>query len=338
MLTLSQLQNSLIYKFSSESDLTKAIEEVSQKFTFKRDQINDYLEDPRLVAAYACFYLTTNLPKLNEVLAKINVSTEYLDSFEFVDIGCGPGTFTLSLLDINPNLTIHSLEKSPLMIDQAMKFVNELHPAAQVSIFDNYKRIPKKKKKRLGIFGHSANEMELNFITDLVEKLELDEVLFIEPGTKDYFNKSLVIRDSLLNSGFNMNFPCPSSGTCPMSKDDWCHQYIKVTHEPDVERLTQLVSKDRRLLPLTIHYYSKEQVSIGEVNRLVRVYRPTKFSTEWQVCRSADDGNELKDLQIMNRGHSKPEIKKMQQVLAGKNIEFNVDKEVSESKLRGTLK
>jgi hypothetical protein len=40
----------------------------------------------------------------------------------------------------------------------------------------------------------------------------------------------------------------------------------------------------------------------------------------------------------MNRGHSKKEIKELQQVLAGKNIEFEVDKEVSPQKIRGKLK
>lgn len=337
MITLSQIKPFLLYKFTSESQLIESIEEVSRKFTVNRDLISDYIKDSRLVSAYACFYLMTNLPKLEEVLRKIHLPQDELSDYEFIDIGCGPGTFTLSLLNMNKDLDIYALEKSELMIDQARKLINSLYPAANVSIFDTYKRIPKKKKKRLGIFGHSANEMPLEFIENLVSSLELDDVLFVEPGTKDYFRKSLKIRNSLLNMEYSIKFPCPCQSTCPMGKEDWCHQYIKVNHEAEVERLTQLVSKDRRLLPLTIHYFSRDDVKNEQVNRLVRVYKPTKFSIEWQLCRNTDGENTLIDLQVMNKGYSKPFVKELKKKLAGENIDFIAEKEMSTTKIRGRV-
>ena len=67
-MNLSEIMPHLLYQFKSESDLVKAIEEISLKFTKERSNIGDYLKDPRLVSAYTVFYLLTNIPKLEAVL------------------------------------------------------------------------------------------------------------------------------------------------------------------------------------------------------------------------------------------------------------------------------
>ena len=338
-MNLEDIKANLIYKFNAEVELTQAIEEISYKFNHERNKIGDYLNDPKLVAAYSCFYLTTNMPKLAEVFNLIQFPIEKLDEYEFVDIGCGPGTFVLSLLQLNNNLKIQALEKSELMIEQAKQFVARFYPAADVQIFNNIQRIKKKEKKRIAIFGHSANEMETEQVLNIIKTLDCDNVLFIEPGTKLFFQKMLDIRTSLIDQEYNILFPCKSAHTCPMNEKDWCHQFIRISHDYDVERLTQLVNRDRKLLPLTVQYFSKqESIQESDKVRVVRVYRPTKHSVEWQVCSHVNDENQIFDLQIMGRGMNKSDFKALHKKMSGEEISFEVEKNLGSNKIRGKLK
>ncbi len=329
----------LNYNFSSESELVKSIELVSKNFTQNRENIGDYLKDTKLVAAYTCFYLLTNMPKLSAVFEKLELSIEDYRDYEFIDIGAGPGTFSLALLQMNSELNILGFEKSDVMIKQGEELVKGLFPKSDHQYFSKLNSIAKKQKKRFGIFGHSANEMEISFVLNLINELELDEVLFIEPGTKEFFRKSLIIRESLIKK-FNILYPCKSKNSCPfLREDDWCHQYLKIRHEGDVERLTQLVQRDRRNLPITIHHYSKDQFQNSKSGdaRIVRVYSPTKFSLEWQICHEEAEKNIICDLQVLTRGYKKPEIKRLQTILAGDEVSFSLVKELGDNKLRGKL-
>jgi ribosomal protein RSM22 (predicted rRNA methylase) len=106
---LSLINPYLIYNFKNEHELIRAIEEISLKFTQKREDINDYLNDPRLVSAYAAFYLTTNVGKLKSVLNWLPVEfISKLNSTPLFDIGAGPGTYSIALRELvkNPILPV----------------------------------------------------------------------------------------------------------------------------------------------------------------------------------------------------------------------------------------
>ena len=70
-ISLVEIKNSLIYDFKSESELVKEIEKLSLNFTSKRERLNDYLTDRKMVSAYSCFYLLTNMPKLKACFEKL---------------------------------------------------------------------------------------------------------------------------------------------------------------------------------------------------------------------------------------------------------------------------
>jgi hypothetical protein len=338
-LNLATVRPLLNYEFASESELVKTISLIGHNFTQSREDIGDYIKDDKMVAAYTCFYLLTNIPKLRESFKKVEISLEDYcnDDWEFIDIGAGPGTFSLALLAENKDITIKAVEQSEKMISQGIKLVDGIFPNANFEYYKSVGLVPKKEKKRFGIFGHSANEMEPSLVNQMVKVLDLDEILFIEPGTKDFFNKSLLIRKSLLHR-YTLNYPCMHSGNCPMPEGDWCHQYLKVQHEQDVERITQLVQRDRRSLPIILNYYKKGKVEVEKPDsRIIRVYKPTKFSQEWQVCHKSDNENSIHDIQVMNRGYSKKELKELAQILAGEKISFSVVKKLDGSKVRGKL-
>lgn len=326
---LSSLLPHLLYQFKDERDLLQAIEELSAKFTKERDKISDYLKDPRLTAAYAAFYLTTNIPKLKAVfewmpedwLARLQAST-------FIDVGAGPGTFSIAFRDwVDSKVRIQQVETSALMREQAMQLWRGLYPSED--LLQKLTPASDMNGEKFLFFGHSANEMGVEQTLKYVKEFSPEHLLFVEPGTKDFFPKMLAIREALLNLGYNILFPCPNASACPMaqSKEDWCHQFIQVRQEQQVERLSQMARKDRRHLPLIVHAFSKTYEQKNPAQRVVRVFAETKFSYEWEVCEL----NELKHFQIMKRGLSKEQQERLSGVLAGASLESEVEKTMEKS-------
>lgn len=334
-LDFNTIQNHLLVKFKSESELVKTIEQLSLNFTKNRESLNDYLSDKKMVAAYACFYMLTNIPKLEASFDKMNLNLDdYLD-YEFFDIGSGPATFSLSLLALNDQVKISLIEKSEVMQEQGEKLLKAFFPDSNVSYI---KDIPAKTKKRFGIFGHSANEMGKDIVKKFIEDLELDYILFIEPGTKQSFSILKDLRATLLEK-YKIHYPCMGQANCPMTQDDWCHQYLSITHDPSTERLTQLAKKDRRNLPITLHFYGKKDQASesSSLARIIRAHPPTKFSLEWEVCYFDGEIFQIESLQVLVRGMSKKEVKYYQSFSAGDKISFQVVKRLGDKKLRGTI-
>ena len=321
---LSQLMPLLIHTFKSEHDLIKAIDELSLKFTQKREQISDYLKDERLTSAYTAFYLTTNMPKLEAVFKWLpELWVEQFKLSTFIDVGAGPGTFSLAFREwAGVPVKAMQIETSSVMREQAQKIWAGLYP--------DEKLLNKAEGQKVLFFGHSANEMGSEVALRYVKEHDPDHILFIEPGTKDFFPKMLEIRRVLLKQGYNILFPCPTADECPMkgSETDWCHQFVQVRQESEVERLSQMVKKDRRNLPLTVHAFSKTFKSANPTSRVVRILPETKFSYEWETCEL----NHLEHYQIMKRGLNKMALNSLSEALAGAAMEVELEKEVEKKK------
>ena len=337
---LQQIMPNLIYQFKSETELINSIQKLSDNFTKDRSKLDEYLTSEKLVSAYTAFYLTTNIPKWDHVIQKLQIAEDDLSELEIVDIGSGPGTYALAQLANNKNQIIYGVESSELMRLQATKLLSNFYPESSVKFFKTVREVPEKKRKRLGVFGHSANEMEVSQVNEIIEKLDLDQVLFIEPGTKSYFEKALEIRKNLINKNFSILYPCPSQASCPMEEtQDWCHQFLYIKQNPEIERICQIVKKDRKLLPQIIHYFKKgEDTPRADLKRVIRVYKPTKFGLEMQICHQQDSENKLFDLQQLFRKKSKVQMKKLQNILAGDEIRFEPVKSLEKNMIRGDIK
>ena len=325
--TLSQISPFLLHEFKSEADLIRAIQEISEKFTTKRESIGDYLKDPRLVSAYTAFYLLTNVPKLSEVLKWMPEEwIQELKNCDFIDLGAGPGTFSLAWKEAGGKGNFYQIERSSLMREQGNKLWNGIY---HESLYQSDKWEWDISRDKFLLFGHSANEMGTDVVNNYIERINPDHILFIEPGTKSFFQDMLQIRDHLLGHGYQVLYPCPEGLTCPMKgTSDWCHQFIQIRQEQEIERISQMVRLDRKLLPLTVQAFSKTFRRENPHERLVRVLPETKFSHEWEVCNN----NDLDHYQILKRDYSKQESKMLGSILAGVGIETEVLKTLDNAK------
>ncbi len=313
----------LLHEFASEADLVKAVGELSKAFTTDRGNIQKYLSDPRLVSAYTAFYLTTNIPKLEAVLSWLtpDYRAEILQH-ELIDVGAGPGTFSVAWKELGGGDGV-MLETSQLMRDQAARLL----PKARFTLAELV-------KPRLLLFGHSLNEMGVEAGLKYVSEAKPAHVWLIEPGTKEVFALALEFRRRMIRDGWQVRYPCLGMGECPMNgTEDWCHQYVHVRHDPEVERLTQLAQRDRRLLPLTVLMFEREPIAKRDENlaRIVRTLPATKFSHEWEVCRE-EKGLKLERFQLPFKSYPKSEKKAVEALLAGSLIQFETDKQMVDSR------
>jgi len=84
--------------------LCRSVQALWRRFTRgSHASATDYLADEELRLAYLAYYLPVNLPKVQTLLAELPTRPEEADSppspFSVLDVGCGPGTATLGVLD-----------------------------------------------------------------------------------------------------------------------------------------------------------------------------------------------------------------------------------------------
>lgn len=331
MITLEKILPHLLYQFSSEAELVKAIGELSAGFTTDRQNLHRYLADPRLVAAYTAFFASTNMPKLPAVLRWLPAElAESWKQFQLIDVGAGPGTFSLAWKELGGVLPPMMIETSRLMRDQAQALMKGLY--GEEALF----KVPTNTAPRLMLFGHSLNEMGPQQALQLVEEHRPAALLLIEPGTKEVFQQMLQLREKLIARDWKILYPCAAQTTCPWqdSTQDWCHQFVNVRHAPDVERLTQLAFRDRRHQPVIVHVFAQpsESTSSDKI-RLIRKLPPSKFAYNWQVCHREGDGLVVEGAEAMLRGMDKAQRDEFAELDAGDEVRTKVIEKVG-NKLR----
>lgn len=319
---LSDIINKLLYSFRNEQELIDSIKELNKKFTSQRDLITDYLNDERLVSAYAIFYGLTNYQKLEKLIKLSGLNN--LQGKTLYDIGSGTGSFAFAWNHLLKG-RVFGIELSSIMRKQAKCFVDH----ESVDFFSDLTEI---ENDSVMLFGHSLNEMGAKKALNYIKRISPQTILFIEPGTMQSFHELKKVREALVD--YSIQYPCPKPHVCPMSQDDWCHQYLFMDFEPELERLMQMASIDRKLSPVCFHVYSKINLNITRSARLVRYYKESKHAIYWQVCVD----NKLYDFEVAKRGLSKARVKELLSFHAGMSIEYSVIKQLDDKKLRVEIK
>ncbi len=343
-LNLNNLQKLLLSPNLSEVEIIRLLQTIHQNFTINRDEIGNYPSSAQMVSAYTLFYLPTNILKLPFVLK--NLDQEVLDQIKkttIIDVGCGPGTYSLGFLNFFwPNFegTLVLFDKSNLMLKQASNLIDHFFPTfKKVTYLDN---LPPKLEGEITLFfGNSLNELGVDKALDLVEKFKPKFLFFIEPGTKDFFKIAIKIRNEMIKKGHSVLFPCPSLvSSCPLeNKDDWCHQILHTTLDPSLERLSQLIKKDRRTMPFTSHIYHLDKpANKGIMARLVRVLKENKFAFYWEVCFEENRTLLIKKLEIIKKNIPKATQKKIKNLSIGGKINFSILKKISQNYWRVEIK
>lgn len=330
ILSLSDL-NSLTLVPLSEHELVREVKLLTAGFTDKRENIGDYVLSEKAISAYTKFYLPTNMPKLYFLYDRLKEQhgLEFfaqLSQLTFIDFGSGPGTFSLAHLFYMQSLglsvkKVHLIDSSSLMLKQARVIINAFFPQVEIQLGRDLKLTDLKEKSFL-FFGHSLNELNEEELESTIFQQTLNHefismISWIEPGTPAFFQKQKKLRDNLINAKWDILYPCANNSLCPLHNDpeEWCHQILRVTHHEEIERVSQLVQLDRKILPMSSFFWKRaENKSIidSEVKAFpIRFLDETKFSFDFLFCGNFNSENslQLKKGEVLKRHLSKSETK-----------------------------
>ncbi len=325
-LSLSEISPFLLSSLK-EHELIALLKDISSGFTSERERIGEYVSERERVSAYCSYYLPTNIPKLSFLLRQLKPEVlAKLEGLPLIDIGCGPGTYSVGWLShFKKTQSIHLIDQSALMLEQARALIEGLGLAPEVATYTP--GLPSIKGGVM-LFGNSLNEMGIKRGLEYIDKGEPEFVILIEPGTKQSFSQVLPMREELIARGMHPLYPCATTAACPFKGlDDWCHQVLRLTHDPEIERLSQLIGLDRKVMPFIAHIYQRGALGSEREAHFLRFLTETKFSFMWQVCQRDEKGElHLEKFEMMKRDYPKKVVKQLQHASVGESFNFQVVK------------
>jgi len=265
-LVLSALERILSKAPSVRRDrIPEAVAELSHLFTRGRDDLGQpYLHNPDYIAAYLSYFLPVNLSKIQVLLDELPVETligAERGGLSVLDVGSGPGTGTLAVLDwlhtYHPSrtevLTVVATDSSARALHYCTLLWEAYCRSAGItgahlaSCEDNLQpfltpsrvdRIKQHGPYDVILLANCLNELyreevhpivaRTKFITDLLSLLKPDgTVMVVEPALRDTSRALHLVRDRLLQEKrCTVYSPCLHENNCPalLHPDDWCHE------------------------------------------------------------------------------------------------------------------
>ena len=240
----------------SPKQLAQAVSELSRIFTKERDRLSvSYLDSSQLGAAYLQYFLPVNLAKIQRLLTEMP-TPELDESFSVLDLGSGPGTGALGVLDwwqqqaLPYPLSVTAVDGSKAALRQARQLWDRYCQAATVGAasLQSYEgdlerrvwleQIKQRAPFDLIILANCLNELftgaqdSIKMRTCLItEALSLlaphGTMLIVEPALRETSRALLHVRDRLLQEKHcTVYSPCLHESGCPalVNPTDWCHE------------------------------------------------------------------------------------------------------------------
>ena len=262
--------------------LAQAVVNLSRLFTTSRPSLPArYLDDPAHAAAYLSYFLPVNLSKIQVLLDELpnDSSHEIPDRpMTVLDLGCGPGTGSLALLDWlwhhSPDqaksVSVLAADSTHASLQDAKRlweaYCNEVgipnvglrcvegnleHPLKG----DLGKQIVRGGPYDLMIMANCLNELFPTAGDPPVERAAVVEqllpflaphgtIIIIEPALRQTTRALHHVRNHLLKQGLcTVYSPCLHEGACPAldHPDDWCHEERPWQTPPAIAALDQEV-------------------------------------------------------------------------------------------------
>ena len=245
--------------------LAQAVVNLSRLFTTSRPSLPPrYLDDPAHAAAYLSYFLPVNLSKIQVLLDELSGDNgqEKLDRpMAVLDLGCGPGTGSLAVLDWlwhrSPELAKSVSVLAADISETSLRDTERLWKAycQEVGISganlrcvegnlehplkgDLGKQIVRGGPYNLIIIANCLNELFSTAANPPAERAAVvgqllpflsthGTIMIVEPALRQTARALHQMRDHLLKQGLcTVYSPCLHEAACPAldHQDDWCHE------------------------------------------------------------------------------------------------------------------
>ena len=287
----------------SQGRLAQAVAELSGLFTKNRNHLTPtYLDDNLLRIAYLQYFLPVNLAKI-QLLFEEMPAPESIDGFSVLDIGSGPGTGALAILDwwhqrkLPGSLSVTAVDSSTGALGQVRPVWNRYCRAAGIRRADlqAYERDLERKDWleqvrwrgpfNLIILANCLNELFAEAGDPIMARTVFMEesltllaphgtMMIVEPALRETSRAFHQVRDRLLQGKRCTVFsPCLHEGNCPalVKPDDWCHEERAWEPPPTIKVIDEKVGFIKDALKFSYLLLRKDGKTI--VNRGADIYR-----------------------------------------------------------------
>ncbi|MBH0200788.1 MAG: methyltransferase domain-containing protein [Nitrospira sp.] len=283
--------------------LSQAVLELSRLFTKGRSTLSgSYLESPTLAAAYLTYFLPVNLSKIQVLLDEMPDEPAH-DTFSVLDLGCGPGTGALAVLDwwsqrsTDSALSVVAVDRSPTALCQTEQLWMQYCRTAEMTGAslrtceaslerDEWsKDVGPRAPFDLIILANCLNELHADatdpiamrscLVTQLLELLApMGTMMIVEPALRETSRALHQVRDRLLQEKrCTVYSPCLHEQNCPalVKPDDWCHEERAWERPEMIEEIDKAVGFIKDALKFSYLLLRKDGKTI--VDRRPNVYR-----------------------------------------------------------------
>jgi len=287
----------------SQGKSAQAVAELSRRFTKERSSLrHTYMDDRLLAAAYFRYFLPVNLAKIQVLLDEMP-PPEVGRPFSVLDLGSGPGTGALAVLDWRhqqklPNtlsvtavdVSTTALQRARQSWDRYCRAVGVGEASVQTQEGDLERRAWSEQIRRQGSFdliilANCLNEIHADASDPIVarttfvaESLALlkpqGTMMIVEPALRETARGLHQVRDRLLQEKrCTVYSPCLHEKNCPalVKQDDWCHEERMWEPPAVIQQIDEEVGFIKDALKFSYLLLRKDGRTI--VNRRPDVYR-----------------------------------------------------------------
>ncbi|MBM4123071.1 MAG: hypothetical protein FJ249_10830 [Nitrospira sp.] len=293
-------------------DLCRRVTELSQLFTRERKSLaSSYLDDELSRLAYLAYFLPVNLAKVQVLLDEMPAPTRQKDvtarPFTVLDLGSGPGTASLGVLDwARRSPSMQSVPLEIVSVDRSFQALEECK-----NLWNAYAKSERVEGARLTTVkvdlerchpqadfkGRAAHSYDVIILANVLNELYpagrdpihkraelvrdllglLDQngtLMIIEPALRETSRQLHLVRDRLLEDQLcTVYSPCLHEMPCPalLKETDWCHEERPWTPPPLVAAIDRQVEFIKDALKFAYLLLRKDGESL--VRRAPNVYR-----------------------------------------------------------------
>jgi ribosomal protein RSM22 (predicted rRNA methylase) len=304
----------------SRERLSQSVLELSRLFTKERGALSgSYLDSPAFATAYLNYFLPVNLSKIQALLDEMPVEQAH-ETFSVLDLGSGPGTGALAVLDwchrreVFSTLSVVAVDHSRTALRQAQQLWDGYCQAADLTnvSLQTYeadlersawvKDVGPRAPFDLIILANCLNELQADatdpierrthLVTEALSRLAPHgTMMIVEPALRETSRALHQVRDRLLQEKrCTIYSPCLHERNCPalVNPYDWCHEERAWKPPASIQEIDDVVGFIKDALKFSYLLLRKDAKTIVErrpdVFRVVSELRELKGEKRAWLC------------------------------------------------------
>lgn len=190
---------------------------------FLHDASENYWSSSKDLELYDLVFAARIGWKWNAVLQSLTQMGWKPQSDKIIDWGCGTGIASRQVASWSNIQQVTLVDQSPLALDFAKQQLSQHQIESNIQSFES----PFATSSLL-LLSHVLGELSEQEATELASKASTaDEIIWVEPGSRDISRKLSELRTIFLQAGHHLLAPCTHAFSCPMlqleNKRHWCH-------------------------------------------------------------------------------------------------------------------